>query len=515
VRERFHITLVVGIVLVALFFRVWQLWGIDSRPPGLFSDEAMNGNNVFEAINTGNFKIFYPENNGREGLFINLQAISVMLLGRTSFALRIVAALFGVLTVLGIYLFTKEYLRDSRAALLASSLTAISLWPIMLSRLGFRANMAPFFLTAGLWLLYATWNRRNDAHHNRVLIAACIGGLLFGLGFHSYIAYRAAPIILAAPFLLFVQSAWKERNHCIICIPTLFLFFTFIATTPLLYFFLQNPEDFFGRTAQISVFESPDPVAAFAKNIGITLQMFYFAGDYNARHNLPGTPQLWWPVAIFFTLGIVEAFRKKYMVLLLWFFAMMLPVAVSNEGLPHALRAIIMIPPVFILAGIGMSALWKYASRKITAPVASAAGILVLIALGYTTYHQYFKQWEAKEAFGGDLYRIGLFLNDAPEEVPKYVITDEVDSIDRTGRPMALQAILFTTGTYLPTPLGHRNIHYVTANQIDQVDCKTDCMVVPISNPHRILSLIQKRYPNVIFDRSIEHDHQLFVARPK
>ena len=62
--KRSNIILLI-ILLIAVFFRVWQL---SSIPPGLYPDEAINGN---EAI-TNPGKLFYPENNGREGLFINV-----------------------------------------------------------------------------------------------------------------------------------------------------------------------------------------------------------------------------------------------------------------------------------------------------------------------------------------------------------------------------------------------------------------------------------------------------------
>jgi hypothetical protein len=42
-----------------------------------------------------------------------------------------------------------------------------------------------------------------------------------------------------------------------------------------------------------------------------------------------------------------------FWILFTWFIAAALPVVVSNEGLPHALRAILMMPAIFILAGFG------------------------------------------------------------------------------------------------------------------------------------------------------------------
>src|SRR3989344_5054666 len=67
-------TIVLLIIIVAAIFRFQN---ITSAPPGLYPDEAMNGNNALQAIDTGDYKVFYPENNGREGLFINIQVLSL------------------------------------------------------------------------------------------------------------------------------------------------------------------------------------------------------------------------------------------------------------------------------------------------------------------------------------------------------------------------------------------------------------------------------------------------------
>ena len=493
------------IILVAAFFRLWQL---NMIPPGLFPDEAVNGNNAHEAIQTGQYKLFYPENNGREGLFINLQALSILALGHTAFALRLVAAIFGILTVAAVYFFVREYTEDKRTALFAGFLIAVSFWAVLLSRLGFRANMAPFALTAGLAFLYYAYNRRHDKPHTRILIASALGGIFFGLGFHSYIAYRIAPLVLLPPIWLFIQSARRERLGCVLCIPALFLFFAFVAGIPLAYYFLQNPQDFFGRTAQISVFSSDNPLGAFLANTAKTLQMFYFVGDLNQRHNLAGAPELWWPVAILFTLGIFEAIRKRYVLLFLWFAAMMLPVAISSEGLPHALRAIIMIPPVFAFAGIGASRLWHIAEmhRPFMRTIGKTVMIFLLAATALQSAKAYFTTWanaqETYYAFGGELYKIGLELNKLPLGLPKYVITDEVDSIDRTGRPMAFQPILFASETYLPEPTGAKNIFYTTLKDISSINCKEECIIAMVGNKANITAALKNHMPQLETDTS-------------
>jgi len=152
-KEKKAIIFLLIILIIAAFFRLWQL---DSIPPGLYPDEAINGNEALDIIQQGKFKIFYPENNGREGLFIWLISLSFLIFGPSIWAIKIVPAIFGILTVLGLYLLTKELLRiencklkivnlkNETIALTASFFLAISFWHINFSRIGFRAILVPF-----------------------------------------------------------------------------------------------------------------------------------------------------------------------------------------------------------------------------------------------------------------------------------------------------------------------------------------------------------------------------------
>jgi len=105
-------------------------------------------------FNSGDRQVpgLYPENMGREGFFINLQAIASYFLGTRAVGAASRSALFGVLTVRTIYLLVSALL-TVRIALFASFFVATSYWHLMLSRMGTRAITAPFFLTLALYLL--------------------------------------------------------------------------------------------------------------------------------------------------------------------------------------------------------------------------------------------------------------------------------------------------------------------------------------------------------------------------
>lgn len=470
--KKYSVFLVFLIIVIAVFFRLYQITLV---PAGLYPDEAMNGNNTLEAISAqggpvSGWKIFYPENNGREGLFINIQAQAIKIFGNEPWALRLVSVIFGILTVLGLYLLTKELFKKETIAIFASFFLAASFWHINFSRIGFRAIMAPFFLVWSLFFLFISLRKKN-------LLWPLIGGLLFGLGFHSYIAYRIAPVLLIIPFLILLKN--KKFAPIII-----FIIAAAIAVYPLFNYFYQHPQDFFGRTTQVSVFSSEKPLYDLGKNIFLTIGMFFWQGDWNWRHNFAGAPQLWWPIAILFLMGLIigiwklfenwklkiENFIKKLSypetTLLLWLILGLLPVIISNEGLPHALRAIIIIPVVMIFAALGLN--WLV--QKINPKKAAILVLILAISIPVFTYKRYFIDWaknqNTADAFSQNYAQLGHYLKYSPDDIKKYVIVN-ADGVDVRGIPMPSQTVMFLTDTFLPEKQKERNIYYITKNNLD------------------------------------------------
>ncbi len=311
--KKYALIAFLAIMALASFFRLWE---IKSIPPGFYPDEAINGNNANESWQTnppaGGFKIFYPENNGREGLWINMMAPLLAVFGNEPWVPRAMAAIFGILTVIGLYFLTKILFKSTRMALLASFFLATSFWHITLSRISFPAIMSPFFLVWSfyfLWRVIAEKTEEKKSAFSSLIFSAMIAGLFFGLGFHTYIAYRIAPLLLIIPFILMWRkgsstsfdktqdkSLGTSQKKAII----VFLLFTFIAALPIGIYFLKNPQNFLERTSQVSILSSKSPLTVFAVNITKTVGMFFWKGDSNWRHNFSGSPELWWPIAIFF-----------------------------------------------------------------------------------------------------------------------------------------------------------------------------------------------------------------------
>ncbi len=440
------------ILAIAAFFRLWKL---DSIPPGLYPDVAINGNDALDTLKTGQWKLFYPENNGREGLFMWLIAFSFLIFGPSIWAIKIVAAIIGIFTVLGLYLLTKELFQNSKfkiqnskfIALLASFFLAISFWHVNFSRLGFRAIMVPFILVFGFYFLLRGFRQK------RVLFLI-ISGIFFGLGFYTYISYRFVVLLLAIVLICqwFIYKKQKNQKKFLI-LTFYFLIFVFITALPIGIYFLSNSGDFFGRTGDVSIFNSEKPFYELGKSLILHLGMFNLYGDLNWRHNFAGSPQLLWPVGILFLIGLIISIKNKNYLLRTWFLIMLLPGFLSFEGIPHALRVIGVIPPVFIFAGLG--AFWlfekikfffKTRRQKIFFYLCFA---LFLISIAFSEFDKYFYQWgkspETENAFSKNYVEIGNYLNSLPDDVQKYVIVNQggVPVPFPDGIPMPAQTPMF------------------------------------------------------------------------
>ena len=459
-----------GILMIAVFLRFHHL---TTTPPGLYVDEAIEGDDASEAATTGHYQVFYTKDNGREGLYVNLIAILIEYFHapHEPWVVRLPAAIAGVLTVPGVWLLASELFGDE-AGLLAAFLLATSFWHINFSRIGFRAILAPFFLT---WTIYFLLRAFKTSSSRAGWIWAASAGTMYALGFYTYIAYRITPL------LLLLLSPFYKKNKDFGRRAFLFTATTFLVVAPIGWYFLRHPGDFFGRLSQVSVTGQRNPIHDFVANLIKTALMFTSHGDENWRHNLSGAPELFWPVGICFLVGIIvgvefllrhsreedrvnagpgfpEVFGTS--LILAWLFLGMLPVAASDEGIPHALRSILTIPPAIMLAALGGKWLFGLANRWTPMGARTAAAFFLAIVAAYG-YYEYFVLWandsHLRDAFSADDVTIGREINTLPIGDPKYLV---FPSWSLPPKGVGPAAIMFITGSYTPEEQKQKNIHY-------------------------------------------------------
>lgn len=363
------------LILTLLIASALRLWQIGTLPPGLHYDEAAD-TIIAEQITRGeSTPIFIEAYTGKEVLFFYWAAAWMNLIGPSVYAMRLAAALMGILTVAVTYRAVREMLDPhpslslsgrgaarlgalhggEAVALLATVFIATSFWHILMSQLGFRSISEPLIQALALAALF----RGLRLNRRRWLIVA---GALIGLNLYTYLAARLFPVAIAVIFLCFILFERGHRRERIAQF-TLVILAALIVFAPLGVYFVNHPAAFLTRIQQVA--PRADQSTALIDNGVRALGMFFVGGDPYIRFNLPARPLFPFLLGILFIIGLIIAMigvfrgrtlrrRLAYFSLLALTIIMLLPTALAvNEISPSNLRAIGLMPLVFVFPALG------------------------------------------------------------------------------------------------------------------------------------------------------------------
>ncbi len=413
--ERFGLALVAGGILFVLAVAVLllRIQRIDELPIGLHHDEGAHGMDALRVLQ-GEHAVFFPANNGREGLIVYTIALAVSLLGRTMLALRLPTALASAGTVfivfwLGQLLFGREGGRTTpwRGLLvggIGAGLLAMSLGQTIIGRAALRANFLPLLLGLCLFFLWRGWEGRSWW---RVALAGACAGLLP----YTYLAARFAPFLFLFFGLSFLLPWAKGKTLLRAALPWagIFLGVAGLVAAPILIHFALHPEHFVIRSNQLLILQ-PDrsqgePLLALLGNVWAHLLAFGFRGDPNWRHSFAAQPMLNSWETFFFWLGAGMAVRRwqrpAYRLLLIWLAVLLLPAALARDVLvPNTLRMIGAAPAVYLLTAVGAWEAYSFLRERFFGDSKGIAAIALafvvsgaVLAQGVRTYRTYFEEW--------------------------------------------------------------------------------------------------------------------------
>jgi len=419
-----RITLLV-IILLAFFLRVWRL---PETPPGLWYDEAYNALDALAMADSGVIQPFVVGNNGRETMWHILLIPALKVLGAIPFAVRLVGALAGVLTVPLMYLFARALAgpfapspaRRRWFGVVAAGWLAVSWWHITLSRAGFRPILLPPLLMLCLYFFwraarqithseaqthaerrstFATRHSPFAIHHSPFTIhysSFALSGLFLGLAQYTYLPARLAPLIIGAPALLWSIPLARRNRRALgrlwlgVALTALVSALVF---APLGWFFLQNPETFSSRTGDVAF--APASAAEAAAHLLSAVSLFLGAGHELYRHHLPGRAMLGWLEIPFFLLGLATLLRPSRLkrpethLLGVGFVVMWLPALLASPPV-HALRPVGLLPFYMVTVTAGLFSAAQLAPRFLRRTRYAAVAqkyslpVLAVIALGAT-----------------------------------------------------------------------------------------------------------------------------------
>jgi hypothetical protein len=424
--------ILLGIIVLAIFFRYWQ---ISTMPGGLFPDEAANGLDI-NSMAHGQIQPFYERGNGREAGFFYFEALSVVLFGRGQWQFHIVSAAFGVLSVIALYFLAKR-LFDKRIALIAAFFLAVSSYPVTVTRTAFRATTVPLVSTLAILFLVKFFQSKDKKSK---YWSAALAGLFLALGFYTYTSYRMMVPLLGG-FGVLLIFGYRSRIKQIISEYTKFTLAyvaAFVAAISwIAIYYLHHPQSFVGRAGQVSVFNKTlnhgDLIGTVVLGIKKTLLSFFTHGDLNWRQNVSGMPLLspflspfFAGALIFFSIAMFVFLKQVWDeeieqetvykgLLACWFWFMMVPELATAEGIPHGLRLIGVIPPLFIITAWGIAWVWdKLAGEMRSAPKYYFAGLFFAVVLVYNFYLFFVVAASSPDyyyAYRSDLTDVSNYLN--------------------------------------------------------------------------------------------------------
>lgn len=398
------------IFAIAIFARLWEL---GEFPFGTWFDEAGNGLAAVHILEDPSYRPVYVSSAQTPAHFHYLLALSFLVFGRSTAAIRLVPAAFGILAVLFAYLLFSRWF-GKRLGLVAAALVAVMRYHLTVSRFGMQPAATPAFELVVLYFLDRACERRQ-------LRDFAWMGLTLGLGMAFYFAFRLFPLILAvfggalvlaalrrsrrtpATAASAVPGAWTQIRQLAPHLGVFALGFV-ITTAPITQFAIQQPDQFFERTSTVSIFherDEPNLAKALWNNTRAHLLMFNLEGDGNGRHNVPGEPMLDPLTGSLFLLGLALALRRwrdpPNLLMVLVFFVMLLGGILSLDyEAPQSLRSIGVVPALVYFAILPLAAIGAeltvagFMTRRRTGTVRGVGLTVLLVAVAGLNLRTFF-----------------------------------------------------------------------------------------------------------------------------
>ena len=456
----------VVVVLLAAFFRFYAL---DSIPPGLHYDEAIDAH-LAQDIRAGARPVYFVQGWGREPLYHYLVALAMNWLS-PAMALRATSATLGTLFVALAFLLLRE-LFDWRVAAVGSAWLACSFWVMSVSRLGVR-DVAVQPLAVGAML--AMWQGAKRKSQGARIAA---GGALLGLSFYTYQASRAMPLLIVS-FIAYLAIFHREQLARQWKGLVVFVVMAAVIVAPLVTYLATHPGAESGRSFQsepIQQLLQGKPGPMFDHTLA-TLKMFSFYGDPQPLYNVPGRPALTSIAGLMFYAGLVIALarfkRNEYAFVLLWLVASLAPALVTYPAphLPRTLLAQLPVAALIALAvvaiGDGAKSVLRLAERSFVLPLLA---ILVVGQTAWQTGNDYFVTWanlpQVRFQYNAGPAAAARYLDASPDTDPVVLaglFADDSDpynfAVMLNRRDLDLR--WFDAASALPVPVGARTMRVI------------------------------------------------------
>ncbi len=351
-----------GLGIAVLLGAVLRLHQLDVIPADIGWDLPYNYTDALSILN-GQYRIFFPANQGREGLFFYLIVLVTRFAPLSHFSIKLTSALVGIATIPALYLLGRKLFNPS-VGLVAASFLAVNRWHIVLSRSGFRVSLLPIFT---ILLLYTVVR----ALQSRRPFDFALAGWVMGLGQYTYTSYIFAVVAVFAGLAAYAFSTHPPRWRDLWPLLVLMIAVALVVYAPLGRFALEHPEQYLQRAGLQARLLMSDPdrpkmtMPLLWENARTSLLMYHVYGDSNVRFNVAFFRHFGFVSAVLLVLGLFYTLRRwrkgNNSMLLVMFFFLIIPMtlAMLPHEMPNVFRAAGTIGPALILCTLPLLAVGK------------------------------------------------------------------------------------------------------------------------------------------------------------
>jgi hypothetical protein len=478
---RQEIAVLLAIVAVAAFLRVWRIWQF----PGVYEDEANHLADAYRVMDGVITTPFVSATWSTGTIFHYPLAGLLALRVDPVVAIKLMGIVPGVLSCVFVYLFLRELL-GRVAAPIGAALLATSSWHILVSRWGYEYALDGLLVVITLYFMVRGLRTRHRFDF-------ALAGTALGLGLVLTKSAATAPLLIMGVGLFFLwrygaQAARMFGQHFFLLALLALLVFAprglYIAKQPNVA--LSRPrEDFlFNNSAWAD--RKQDPLNQTVRNMRELLLTFNYRSGYEPRWNVrPLKPTLDEVTGALLVLGFAYALLRvrewRYFLLLMTVVAFVVPASttLALDDRPVAYRIFGVIPALYAFAALPLWLLWR-SQRDPPGKVAVALATVVLLGgSAYLNYTAYFGQYGTSvdtyyatgqvetrvarrvEALAGDYdvyLTTGEVFTPTVEDITRGRATyraiesiDDVATVGFEGRPLAFVVVKenkWSTGTF-------------------------------------------------------------------
>lgn len=438
-----RLPLFIGILLLLIAAAGRILWMHDA-PPGLQHDEIFKAQEGIALIQQGDFRLFYPTNQGHEGAFVWMLGMSYALFGQNVLMIKFPAIVLGLLTIALIYRVARA-LFNLRVAAISAGLYAVFFFGLFTGRVGLRAGMLPVVALLVLWGLH-----RLHTTHRVSWRAAGLTGLTLGFAIYTYTSSPALYGAFAAYVLALIlfdrvtlRRLWR---------PLLIIGVTAaLIAAPMLIIRVTDPQGINRAstiTRPLTDALNGQPQELIGNGVKL-LGMAQFTGDPEARYNIPQRPLLPMPIGLLVYAGLALMLlcvrRQPINAALLALVILGVVPSLLTVSAPSFLRSIIALPVLILAVALALDALPD--KRAVW-----ALGAAAVLFVGVSDWTAYFQAWprdaEVQRIYRDDLEQLAEYLRDHPDAHALVSTTDT--GLDPTlfayYRPPSLARVTFFDG---------------------------------------------------------------------